>query len=186
MGIPNLTGRASAVGKLRELAGCGCPRQRDAPRAHRQSALAPVSAGLAIVFVGCLGRYITKIRCREFEAELNGLQRKVKLRWDPAHTGSSRQDRQGCDYTAYVPDPLHHRQLRLDAAIAADVTDAELAIARVSPLADSEALARLLVSAEAVASSRIEGVAIGARGLLKAELAQTSRAGVPTLRRPRF
>jgi Fic family protein len=101
----------------------------------------------------------------------------VKLRWDPAaHTGLSRKDRQGCDYTAYVPDPLARGDVRLEASTAADVTDAELAIARlnaqVSALADSEALARLLLRAEAVASSRIEGLEVGGRRLLKAQLAR--------------
>ena len=74
------------------------------------------------------------------------------------------------------PDPLEDRPWRLDAATAADVTDAELAIARLnaqaSTLADSEALARLLLRAEAVASSKIEGLEVGARRLLKAQLAR--------------
>jgi Fic family protein len=99
----------------------------------------------------------------------------IKRRWDPAPaTGLSRKDRQGCEYTAYVPDPLVHRQVRLEASTAADVTDAELAIAglnaNVSALADSEALARLLLRAEAVASSKIEGLEVGGRRLLKAQL----------------
>jgi Fic family protein len=59
--------------------------------------------------------------------------------------------------------------------VAADVTDAEAAIGRLnaeaSALADTEALARLLLRAESVASSRIEGLEIGARTLLRAELA---------------
>jgi Fic family protein len=101
----------------------------------------------------------------------------IKLRWEPVpFTGLSRKDRQGCDYTAYVPDPLDRRDLRLDASTAADVTDAELAIARLNgqlrALADSEALARLLLRAEAVASSKIEGLEVGGRRLLKAQLAQ--------------
>jgi Fic family protein len=60
--------------------------------------------------------------------------------------------------------------------VAAEVTDAEAAISRLnaeaSALADTEALARLLLRAESVASSRIEGLEIGARKLLRAELAQ--------------
>jgi Fic family protein len=63
----------------------------------------------------------------------------------------------------------------LDGDVAADVTDAEAAINRLnmeaSTLADTEALARLLLRAESVASSRIEGLEIGARKLLRAELA---------------
>ena len=60
--------------------------------------------------------------------------------------------------------------------MAADVTDDEAAIGRLnakaSTLADTEALARLLLRAESVASSRIEGLEIGARKLLLAELAR--------------
>ncbi len=58
---------------------------------------------------------------------------------------------------------------------AADVADAERAVdglnREASGLADSEAVARLLLRAEAVASSRIEGLEVGGRRLLKAQLA---------------
>jgi Fic family protein len=101
----------------------------------------------------------------------------IKLRWLPApSSGLSRRDRQGCDYQAYVPDRLAGRGLRLDARTAADVADAELAIAElnrdVRALANSEAIARLLLRAEAVASSKIEGLEVGGRRLLKAQLAR--------------
>jgi Fic family protein len=56
------------------------------------------------------------------------------------------------------------------------VTAAETAITRLNAealaLADTEALARLLLRAESVASSRIEGLEIGARRLLRAEAAR--------------
>jgi hypothetical protein len=59
------------------------------------------------------------------------------------------------------------RKLRLDAGTAADVADAEMAIADlnrdVRALANSEAIARLLLRAEAVASSKIEGLEVGGR-----------------------
>ena len=62
----------------------------------------------------------------------------------------------------------------MDGEIAADVTDAEAAVARLNAgaaaLVDTEALARILLRAEAVASSRIEGLEIGARRLLHAEV----------------
>ena len=75
------------------------------------------------------------------------------------------------------------RSLPLDAPTAADVTDAEVAIVRLnqeaSTLADSEAMARLLLRAEAVASSRIEGLEISGRRLLKADLARSLGNGRP-------
>jgi Fic family protein len=101
----------------------------------------------------------------------------VKLRWSPSpSSGLSRRDRQGCDYDAYVPDLLMSRAFPLDGTTAADVTDAEVRIVRLNQeagtLANSEAMARLLLRAEAVASSRIEGLEVGGRRLLKADLAR--------------
>jgi Fic family protein len=97
--------------------------------------------------------------------------------WTPADlTGLPRRDRRGCDYQAYVPDLLAGRQIYLSGTTAADVADAEAAIVRfderVSSLADTEALARLLLRAEAVASSHIEGLVVGGRRLLRAEAAE--------------
>ena len=105
------------------------------------------------------------------------MARAIKLRWLPAAaSGLSRRDRQGCDYAAYVPDRLAGRVLQLDGRTAADVADAELAIAElnrdVRALASSEAIARLLLRAEAVASSKIEGLEVGGRRLLEAQLAR--------------
>ena len=100
----------------------------------------------------------------------------VQRRWvaDDA-AGLPRRDRAPCSYKAYVPDPLVGRPVRLDGDVAADVADAEAAIARFDAkavaLADTEALARLLLRAESVASSRIEGLEVGGRRLLRAEAA---------------
>ena len=100
----------------------------------------------------------------------------IKLIWPPASSsGLPRSARRGCDYEAYLPDPLVGRSISLNGETAADVADAERAVARLnheaSGLADSEAVARLLLRAEAVASSRIEGLEVGGRRLLKAQLA---------------
>src|ERR1700679_2192069 len=105
----------------------------------------------------------------------------VRRRWSSELAGSGlpRRDRQSCDYEAYVPDRLVGRRISLDGEIAADVTDAEAAIVRLNAeaaaLVDTEALARILLRAEAVASSRIEGLEIGARRLLHAEVARGLR-----------
>jgi Fic family protein len=102
--------------------------------------------------------------------------RVVRRRWiTDADAELARRDRRSCDYGAYVPDPLVGRRLVLNADTAADVADAERAIAvldaRASALVDTEALARILLRAESVASSRIEGLELGARRLLRAEAA---------------
>ena len=101
----------------------------------------------------------------------------VKRRWETTHTsGLPRRDRASCEYEAYVPDALVARAVRLDGDVAADVADAEAAVTRFDAkavaLADTEALARLLLRAESVASSLIEGLEVGGRRLLRAEAAR--------------
>ena len=91
----------------------------------------------------------------------------IKRHWSSdIGSGMSRKDRLSCDYEAYVPDPLAGRRIALDGDVAADVADAEVAIARLdveaSALIETEALARILLRAESVASSRIEGLEVGA------------------------
>lgn len=98
----------------------------------------------------------------------------IRKHWQSdASAGLPRKDRQSCEYEAYVPDPLMGRAIVLDGAVAADVADAEAAITRLnleaSALVDTEALARLLLRAESVASSKIEGLEIGPRRLPEAE-----------------
>ncbi|KPM53735.1 cell filamentation protein Fic [Frankia sp. CcI49] len=101
----------------------------------------------------------------------------LRQRWESdLGAGLSRRDRLGCDYDAYLPDRLGSRKWRLDAATAADVAEAEVAISRLdreaSALRGTEVLARILLRAESVASSRIEGLEVGGRRLLRAEAAR--------------
>ncbi|MHB8263340.1 MAG: Fic family protein [Acidimicrobiales bacterium] len=100
----------------------------------------------------------------------------IRSRWNSYNSGPSRKDNRSCEYGAYVPDPLVDRTFTIDGEVAADIADAETAIARLnveaSSLVDTEALARILLRAESVASSRIEGLEIGARRLLRAEAAR--------------
>jgi Fic family protein len=100
----------------------------------------------------------------------------IRSRWLSDRSGPSRKDNRSCEYEAYVPDPLVGRAFTIDGEVAADIADAEAAIARLNveaaSLVDTEALARILLRAESVASSRIEGLEIGARRLLRAEAAR--------------
>ncbi|MGO9559477.1 MAG: Fic family protein [Acidimicrobiales bacterium] len=104
------------------------------------------------------------------------MSRVIRRRWISDQSGPSRRDNRGCEYEAYVPDLLVGRSFTIDGEVAADIADAEGAIARLNAeatsLVDSEALARILLRAESVASSRIEGLEIGARRLLRAEAAR--------------
>jgi Fic family protein len=87
----------------------------------------------------------------------------------------SRRDCRGCDYESYLPDALAGWDLALPADLMADLSDAEAAIRRLNMSGTShvslEGLARFLLRAESVASSKIEGLEAGPRRLLDAEVA---------------
>ena len=103
--------------------------------------------------------------------------------WEGDAAGLTRRDRRPCAYAIYYPDRLADRRFVLDGDVAADVADAEAALVRLdssaTALSGADALARLLLRAESVASSRIEGLEIGGRRLLSADaarrLGETSR-----------
>lgn len=52
----------------------------------------------------------------------------LRKRWDANFQGMSRRDRRGCDYGAYLADPLADWDLSIPADVAADVADAEAAV----------------------------------------------------------
>lgn len=99
----------------------------------------------------------------------------------PAHwesndtTGLPRRDRRHGPYEQYVPDPLQGPLLGLPGQLGETASRAERAVRDLStgPGADSlEGLARFLLRSEAVASSRIEGIAPSPQQVALAELAQ--------------
>lgn len=104
------------------------------------------------------------------------VSRVIRKQWPGDPAAPSRRGREPCEYQAYLPDRLVGRRIRFAGDVAADIADAEVAIARLdaeaSALAQTETLARLLLRAESVASSRIEGLEIGARKLLRSEAAR--------------
>ena len=87
----------------------------------------------------------------------------------------SRRDRGGCDYDAYLPDPLAGWNLSIPGDVAADVADAEAAVRTLNDAGTThvslEGLARFLLRAESVGSSMIEGLAAATRRLVSAEVA---------------
>src|ERR1700761_7937604 len=106
------------------------------------------------------------------------MSRVIQRHWPGTPDAPPRRGRPPCDYEAYVPDPLVGRPITLDGDVAADVADAQTALttlnAQATTLADTEGLARLLLRAESVASSRIEGLEVSARKLLRSEAARQS------------
>lgn len=103
------------------------------------------------------------------------MAKNLRKRWEPRFEGMSRRDRQGCNYDAYLPDPLAGWNLTLPSDLAADIADAEAAIRDLNQAGTShvslEGLARFLLRAESVASSKIEGLDAGPRRLVEAEAA---------------
>lgn len=77
-------------------------------------------------------------------------------------------------YEAYVPDEIGSLQLDLPSDVVAAVSAAEVEVAALNRdppnIANLEALARRLLRAESVASSRIEGLVMSHRRLAKAEV----------------
>ena len=102
--------------------------------------------------------------------------------WEGNFAGLTRRDRRPCRYSVYLPDLLSGRSFIFDGDVAADLADAEAELVRlntrVEALSDTEALARLLLRAESVASSRIEGLVVGGRRLLRADVARQLGAEV--------
>ncbi|HEY6236830.1 MAG TPA: Fic family protein [Candidatus Elarobacter sp.] len=101
---------------------------------------------------------------------------------DIAGLGIPRRDRAGGKYEAYVPDPLVGRAFALDGDVAADVADATAAITRLdhaaTALTSTESLARLLLRAESVASSHIEGLTVSPQRLLRVDMARAEGVDV--------
>lgn len=98
--------------------------------------------------------------------------------WPGNPAGYTPRARRSGSFDAYVPDPLTELDLHLPAALADAVTDVTRQLDALntgqSGLAQLEPLARFLLRAEAVASSWMEGLTIGARRLARAEAAASA------------
>lgn len=97
-------------------------------------------------------------------------------RFDPNAYGP-RRARVGGTIRAFVPHPLVGTPLTIDARVAADIADAEREVAALDSAVRAdrgphrlEVLSRLLLRAEAVGSSRVEGLVVSPRRLALADL----------------
>lgn len=91
---------------------------------------------------------------------------------DPTAPGG-KAERRALRYRTFVPDHIASSELTLPSNVAAAVSSAERAVDALNrdppPLASLEVLARRLLRAESVASSRIEGLVLSQRRLARAE-----------------
>lgn len=100
------------------------------------------------------------------------MSRVVKQRWEADLSAfGGRKARASFSYEAHVPDFIAALELSLPSDIAQVVTEAEVAVRRLNDGPEVpvlETLARQLLRAESVASSRIEGLQLSQRRLAKA------------------
>ena len=93
-----------------------------------------------------------------------------------------RKVRESFEYQAFVPEPIADQDFVLKADVAAVVSQAESAVQELNhyppAFGSFEALARRLLRAESIASSRIEGLELSHRRLARAEFAPTKALDV--------
>jgi len=79
--------------------------------------------------------------------------------------------KRACRYAAFVPDPITGMPLSFEATVAGLVSEAEHAIRSLNDKARPALvpMARLLLRTESIASSKVEGMQLGARELARAE-----------------
>lgn len=92
--------------------------------------------------------------------------------WESSfESGLPRADRRSGTYLTYVPDPLAESPLLLPPHVDELVAAAERAVRSLSGnVRDLAGIARFLLRSEAIASSRIEGIAPAVKGVALAEL----------------
>jgi Fic family protein len=109
-----------------------------------------------------------------------------RLLWEPTDRsiGHPRGMTAAGPYHAFIPEAIADRSFTLTGEVAADVEDAAIAVRRLDEtnqiLTRTESLARLLLRAESVASSRIEGLEISPQRLLRAAALSDDSKRPPT------
>ena len=95
-----------------------------------------------------------------------------RAQWVSTGSGASRRQRASGVFYWFMPTRIADLPLTLDADVVADVSRAERALSdtKAREIGSTEGIARLLLRSEAISSSRIEGLVIGANRLLRAEL----------------
>jgi Fic family protein len=99
--------------------------------------------------------------------------------WPGDPSGQTRKDREPFRYRAYVPDPIADGEFPASGPLAQAISDAERAVSELNyappALNALEAVARQLLQAESVASSRIEGLEMSHKRLARVAYAPDAR-----------
>jgi Fic family protein len=94
--------------------------------------------------------------------------------WLGEGQGQTRAERCGGSYRYYVPVGLNGMDIQLETDVVADISRAERALLETTagsgPLQETDGLSRFLLRAEAISSSFIEGLHLGSKRLMQAEL----------------
>lgn len=94
--------------------------------------------------------------------------------WLSEGQGQTRAERKGGIYYYFIPTDLAALQIQLDSDVVADIVRAEKALTEMNSyrgqLHDVDGLSRFLLRAEAISSSYIEGLRMGSKRLMQAEL----------------
>lgn len=97
----------------------------------------------------------------------------VTRSWQSTYDGGlRRRDRRSGEYVAYIPDPLVRAGLALTPETEGLAAQAEARVRTVNASPDLVRIGRFLLRSEAIASSRIEGIAPSAHKIALAELGQ--------------
>ena len=97
----------------------------------------------------------------------------VTRSWQSTYDGGlRRRDRRSGEYVAYIPDPLVGASLALTPETEGLAAQAEVRARAVNASPDLVRIGRFLLRSEAIASSRIEGIAPSAYKIALAELGQ--------------
>lgn len=107
------------------------------------------------------------------------MSQRIELLWEPIEVsyGIPRKDRIPFRYQAFLPDPIASLDVSVAAKVLASVEEAIGAVAELDAseyISDLEPIAPLLLRAESVASSRIEGLRLSHRRLEEASFAPSA------------
>lgn len=110
--------------------------------------------------------------------ELLGRLERRAWEHDPTLNAPQRY-RRACTYDAFIPYPIEELEVSLSGSVSATLSNAEAAIRDLNAAGQSALapMARLLLRAESIASSKVEGMQVDTRALARAEVSNDTGQG---------